>query len=405
MTNANSFTRRINAVVVCFLVLCFYYYSYRYIFQYNSESTSPTYSETPELFKLFKYILLAGLSIVLIYIKWRCKKQYIAKRSKNLLFLIIIWSLLLALNGIIFNELETIKIVLVYFFPIILIVNGCFDVDMKRISSFFIFFFYYSVVYELVQVLLFLLVGRLPALAYENSFSVRFGGPWDDPNGFGIFLSFFFPFFFFHFKSVRIRFLSLFVCLIMLLLTQSGTAVIAVGASSSMFFILYKRERKHKKILKISFVFVSILITYYFMSQTSFWEAFIEQKSGSIEGHKESYEYLRKMDGFEFVFGLSNFGGESSVIELISRWGVFYYLLFLNIMFRNLYILFKFVRITKSPFWMGAFNYQLCYVIAMTNIPVLRAFYLSLFSSIILGLSEVFYSYNVRSALPCRRKF
>lgn len=63
MQKSASKNRRLSNWVAAALILYLFYYSYRYIFKYNAETTSPTYSDTPLAFQLGKYILLAIILI------------------------------------------------------------------------------------------------------------------------------------------------------------------------------------------------------------------------------------------------------------------------------------------------------------------------------------------------------
>lgn len=386
------------------MVLCFYYYSYRYIFQYNSETTSPTYSNTPESFKMAKYIVLLLLMIALIIVEIRkgfCFRTY---RAQKIATLLAFWSVLMLIHGFLFDEYDCVKVVLGYFLCIIMMQLGVFEINIEKICLFFKYFFIYSVFYEGVQVLLFLLIGRLPALAYENSISVRFGGPWDDPNGFGILLSFYIPFLYWYINRIFYKVVSLALCLLMLFLSQSGTAVISVFISTFLFYLLYKKTPTYVKLLQIIGLLFFAVVSYGIISSIDLFQEFLAQKSGSVEGHADSYTYLANMDFIEFIIGLGNFDGESSIVELISRWGIFYYLLFLYIMLSNLNTIYRIIKIKNSPLWMGAFCYQLCFIFAMSNIPLLRIFYMSLFSSLIIGISEIYYS-NIILIEHVKRKY
>lgn len=58
----NATTHYVCAALILFL----YYYIYRYVLQYNSDDTSPTYSNTPVLFQLAKYLILVLLMAVFL---------------------------------------------------------------------------------------------------------------------------------------------------------------------------------------------------------------------------------------------------------------------------------------------------------------------------------------------------
>lgn len=61
----------ITKLIIAILALGFFYYSYRYVFQYNSESTSQSYRNTPTWLKLLKYpVMLLIYCYALVKFKW-----------------------------------------------------------------------------------------------------------------------------------------------------------------------------------------------------------------------------------------------------------------------------------------------------------------------------------------------
>lgn len=70
----NATTHYVCAALILFL----YYYIYRYVLQYNSDDTSPTYSNTPVLFQLAKYLIL-----ILLLAAFLCLSYCISGRTRD----------------------------------------------------------------------------------------------------------------------------------------------------------------------------------------------------------------------------------------------------------------------------------------------------------------------------------
>lgn len=68
------------------------------------------------------------------------------------------------------------------------------ETELGAIDRIFSFFLHFSILYECVQIALYFLVGRLPALGYDTGVltDVRFGGPWMRPMNLPCCLLFFF---------------------------------------------------------------------------------------------------------------------------------------------------------------------------------------------------------------------
>lgn len=206
------------------LILYLFYYSYRYIFQYNSENTSPTYSDTPLTFQLLKFIILAALVFAMAVLT-ACNKIRFAHK------VILVWLVYFCLqNSYAFLVTHSISLVttiicsLVAFF---IILHGEY-ISLKRTDMIIKVFVYFTIIYEIIQLLLYFGTGRLPALAYDTGVftDVRFGGAWDDPNGFAVLLSLLIPFVFLRFSGVK-RFILTLILLGFLLITWSLTGLFA----------------------------------------------------------------------------------------------------------------------------------------------------------------------------------
>jgi hypothetical protein len=216
--------RLVERFIATLFVVGFYYSWYRYPFKINASTTSPTYGDTPIALRLGKYLILAG--VILWFLSARSVVRQPLRVANPLALLLLTYMMLLpmVIAGNIgqFDMVEQgfvlIPGILLVFFPEVRLPVATFNRQLRL-------FLYVGFAVNALQVFLFLAFGRLPALAYENSISVRFGSILDDPNSFGLLLSWLFPFSAFYFDGLkRVAILSgLVLCLI---LTQSLTAFV-----------------------------------------------------------------------------------------------------------------------------------------------------------------------------------
>jgi len=116
-----------------------------------------------------------------------------------------------------------------FFFPLLAFLPFFYQ-GQKSIGKYFavvvVFGMTYHVLYSLVQIACYFAFGRVPSLAYPGGLT-RFGGGWDDPNGFGAFLIL--PLLVVlsrRFVNRITRYIGLITILTLLALTISGTAIV-----------------------------------------------------------------------------------------------------------------------------------------------------------------------------------
>lgn len=168
------------AFMVTFFALNVYLF-YRYALQINSAKTSPTYSNTPATLQAGKYVI-AYASLVLCCLL--CARDFKLRALEGVLLLTMVAALGLAM---VHSEVALwVKVFAVI--PPAYIAYLVMDGADKRRSLVCIcaVLVVLHVGYETFQVVSYRVSGRLPALAYANGGLVRFGGGWDDPNGFGV---------------------------------------------------------------------------------------------------------------------------------------------------------------------------------------------------------------------------
>ncbi len=183
-------------VSLVMLIFMYLFYFYRYPFKINSTLTSPTYHNTPLSIQIFKYVLFFIFYLVLIYIihknellkKIDIKKIY-GKIKWYIFFIVYILISavvfhLSSLHMLIRNSSVDFIIKFVFFTPLLLLPIFFSNFRNVKYIIFYLFsmFLLINVSSDIIQLILFFTVHRLPALAYSGG-SVRFGGLWDDPNG------------------------------------------------------------------------------------------------------------------------------------------------------------------------------------------------------------------------------
>ena len=265
------------AFLAGFFSLLFYDF-HRYIFKYNSEGTSPTYTNTPMLWKVGKYLLMT----IIMAVFFSCL-TYVKRVSKWFIFVygIILFILVVnVVNFVVYGELNTDEIeYCLWFFVIIpywFATDSVFNIEIN-----------YRKIITWSAVILFLsngiavgnyyLTGRLPALGYEGGL-VRFGGFWDDPNGFGIVC----VFYFYYFITNKKYLLSL-IALASIVLTFSFTAYFLLIASIG-YWVFSNYRIINKKWAIIGAIIISSIIfigLYFFDLIMSLYEV----KSESVTEH------------------------------------------------------------------------------------------------------------------------
>jgi hypothetical protein len=195
------FERRIALWVATALFAANVYYFHRYAFRYNNDETSPTYTDTPFFWQATKYFLMFAATALAWASAWWAvrtpgRRSFAVWRDFDvrptggfapLMGALLLYGALITLTVSPSNDNFGNLIGVWFFLPIVLLVVVA---PLGR-PSFTVYgwagvgLIGYHVVFSAQQLLLFVALDRLPALAYENSLT-RFGGGLDDPNGFGV---------------------------------------------------------------------------------------------------------------------------------------------------------------------------------------------------------------------------
>lgn len=386
--------------VMTLLFLSFYYLSYRYPFKINSSTTSPTYHDTPFLLAVAKYVFF--LMVVATTIMRSFLSAGMAKRklTEYFDFLVVLYVALLPLVASLLTGNEELFQTGIFFLAVLPLYlfdyRDAREEDLRRAITCFLFI---CIVAEVVQLFLFGVWGRLPALAYEESFSVRFGSVWDDPNGFSFFLSFLIAYCLYGVGGTWGKRLLLLSLSAMLMLTQSLTGIfstiLGLFFTSWIGAIASRNPRNYRIALFISFlgILASIGVTI-FLYRDSLLKELVLLKTASIEEHFKIRKHLFKAEVIQFL-GFSPHGlyGESGYINMVLNYGFFYLFAYMYIcgktMLRLVWLLSK-RRIEKCiEIYFGFFCFLVAYCLGMFNLPLDTVFPLNLFLVIVFMITTM----------------
>jgi hypothetical protein len=265
---------------IVFYVLLLYNF-HRYIFKYNSEGTSPTYTNTPLIWKVFKYLIL----IVLLAIFYACSsyKKKVSQWFWIIYPLVCIVLLVNVLNFVIYHDFDMEEVEYCFLFFLLALywfdTSSVFDthINFDRLLTVGAIVLFLS---NAIAIGNYYLFDRLPALGYEGGL-VRFGGFWDDPNSFGIVS----VFFFYYFINKR-RYILTALSFISIIFTASFTAYfLFVCAIAYWVFITYKRYNKKWLMLGVGIVISIAAVLYAFWDLI--WDVY-QIKSESINEHLQA---------------------------------------------------------------------------------------------------------------------
>lgn len=350
-----------------FLLTCglmIFYLSYRYPFGINSSTTSPTYIDTPLFLQVGKYVILAFV-IILVLIHGVMMRM--SKISIGTIFFSLSVMIFGLMKFLVYENFSFINQLPAYILPIIL--AGLLGrVNLTSLNHPIKWLFIISIMVDLVQVALFFLYDRLPALAYKNSFSVRFGSFLDDPNGFGMLCFLFIGWVHIYYKRFprRRAFLQL-ITAMLITITQSLTAI---GVGFIVFVFLYWRDK-----IFVSVILSTLTLALFFNMQEKIlvlWEL----KQASIEQHSDvSFSSDNLID---ILFGMDYSSTESWWFFSFKTNGI---LVTLLVFFLCCYCLYKTyvmyrkcICVDSQAVSFSIFLFSVCFFMASFNLPLLDVF-------------------------------
>lgn len=358
-------------VIAGFAVLLLYNF-HRYIFQYNFEGTSPTYTNTPVTWKMGKYVIMVFFTL-LFYLGLSYKQKKLSinfyLRFGSVYVLVLFVLIINILNVVVYGEASTEEfqycvwfiLVIPYWFADQYITD--FNINFPRMITFAAIVLYLS---NAVAIANFYMTGRLPALGYEGGL-VRFGGFWDDPNAFGIVC----VFLFYYFCNRKRYFLAL-LAVLNIVFTFSFTAyLVMVLAVGYWIFPSYKT-------ISIKWLFASIallfLVVFIIIINFEKLVELYEIKADSIDEHlnKELVFNILPLTSSSLQFTenwyksvFNNYFPIAILIELV--FFIFFASLFLNSKNRELkfyFFLFVFCSFFFSMLYVFPLNFTFIFLLA-----------------------------------------
>lgn len=356
-------------------------YAYRYILKYNSETTSPTYSDTPPAVQVIKYLVFAGVIYLLgILIFTRARQRFNPGMHWALLFCFYFTAA--ALIGGQYRSPDFIKAFILPVYPFLLLYSVRFDAaDFRTLLKYSTLLFLFHMAYSAVQILLFIAVDRLPALAYPNSILVRFGGGWDDPNAFAPFLLPFCIYLFDYLATVRFSWgqLSLLlVSCVLFLWTMSFTAFIS-AVPLVLFYLVFRNNYKVLLLVMVTGAVAAVIIVS--SPLFSLFMSIKEMKAQSVEAHFNwSLEDILTQHPVNLIFGALGSWDvphiEGDFIFILFNYGMVGLILVSAFWLAALLRLRTYLRMAKDPtlrcIIIGVAAYLLVFFLGNWNLPYFR---------------------------------
>jgi hypothetical protein len=283
------------------LLFCTVYESYRYPLQMSFTGTSPTYSNTPLVIQLGKFLVTVLVCLITVP---GITKRVLPIRKWTLVVLEIWMAGYLIFKAFIMESGDRSSYLIAAFWPIaaLVIVLSADEVTVDALDRYFRFVLIYALGSTALQVFLFLAIGRLPALGYPNSFSVRFGGFLDDPNAFSVLLYMLIGWVYYRFSGIK-RFALEAALVLCVLITQSLTAI-GFLALLTLLFVGYHLIRRPKPILLISIAAIfAVILSFIWSPLVDIVTGVMETKSGSVDTHLSQVGLLQGDLGLWWLFG------------------------------------------------------------------------------------------------------
>lgn len=370
-----------NLILVTFLLFNLYYF-YRYIYKYNSEGTSPTYSNTPFEWQVLKYFfaLIAILLLVYLLLKNNIKVKFgVVEPLLSLIFIFIL------LKSFIQGSYD---FVLKYYF-VIPVAYTIYFVKFNNIKDKFIcinkFILMYHIIYSALQLLLFYFTGRLPALGYAGGL-VRFGGGWDDPNAFSIYLVLPISYILnlllqnkYRIKQKFKLYLLFIICILLDVLTFSFCGYACLFIALSCIFFKYKKK---VNVWIIAFLGIVSLIVLFLLMYDTFISIFTA-KFGSLSIHinELKLEIGNNDSVFGFIFGNDKYEFSENYYKIVLfNYGIIHFIIDILLKLSFVYISYKnIIRNKKNIVLYCAFIFILIFTIGQLALPLAIIFPINYF--------------------------
>ena len=386
------------------LLLVFFLYDwYRYPFKINGSGTSPGYSDTPLPLQAGKYIAVGLLTAVLVLCAVRRAALLVDRSgSRSWMYAAVAMgyvALLPAALGIAYREPMSAYMVIIWSFGLLMLFFGPDPEAVPRVLGRVCKFFgVLSVLFFFVEVTLFLAFKRLPALSYEDSLLVRFGGLWDDPNGFAFAWPLIFPIL----SSLRWKRLWTAAGVVALLATGSltGIASVVIGYVAAVMLLLFFRATAPTAWLRMGMVAVpaalllgaAASIEVDWSSLIDMASAFAASKSGSVEGHLYSLDIFRSLDAYTLL-GLTPLDvfGESAYVNWLANYGLVYVATIVSVLaattLRLAAVAARRRAQGREPVEFAMLWYMCAVSIGLINLPLDRTYPINFLTTLLCGIT------------------
>jgi hypothetical protein len=273
------------------LILCTVYQSYRYPLQINTLGFSPNYSDTPLAWQLGKFLLAFPL-LVLSALRWIGMSVRLIRWPIIVLAVFLPTYCFFKIVG--HPDSQYIDVSFWMLFSLV-VVLGVDRVTTSQIDRYLYILLIYSLASDLIEVLLYVIVGRLPAMA--GGF-VRFGGFLDDPNGFAPIVFLLMAWCYTKHKGSK-RVLLLAALCVCLALTQSWTAFAFFIAVMLLFLLVAALRRPLLALFLVCVLPWVVVVVVHWLQEAplDLINTALEAKQGSIEGHFFPWEqWVSRLD-------------------------------------------------------------------------------------------------------------
>jgi hypothetical protein len=383
--------------VAALLLVGFYYNAYRYPFAINSSGTSPTYSDTPLWLSAGKYLLIMLVLLYAVLVRVGSRRQLEVRRPLHVVGYLYLALMPIAAGGVMGSP----GLALMGFFflvPVVLHLFSGWSLSVVRLNRLLAATIYIAIAVEAIQVILFLALGRLPALAYRDSISVRFGSFLDDPNGFGILVCWFIPFAALYFggwwRAAVIALLG-----VSLLLTQSLTGLGAFVVISAIL-VAWLVAIRPSLILPVSLAALILLLSgglfaYLFREEISLaYTIFLLTKEGSLAGHATSFTAFGDLSVLS-ILGLEPFverWEETGYVNLLAYFGITYLIVYVAMGVSAAIRYVEMVNRTGATrntraFAVGAIALLMAVYLGNLTLPMVEVYPINLFAATLMGLA------------------
>ena len=315
-------------------ILGLYYTWYRYPFKINAKNTSPTYADTPAWLQGGKYILIIGVllavGVIVAVVVFRSRAR-INLRDRDILFVFVAgglfsgMSLFAIIKGVVIGDTDSLKLGVILGVGIVLsALSVGWKLVGRRLVKILSIFASVVILVDAVQILLYVTTGRLPALAYAHSVSIRFGSILDDPNGLAFLMPLLLGAVLFTWKHAFWRIVAASSLVIALVLTQSLTGIASCLLAALIGTFTLGRGRRRRRfwaVLGVSLGFMAILLAVLLLSGIG--QKFLQAKAGSFFAHSTVLSAWPRLDVMTLL-GLNGsvVSSESSYLSLVLQFGL-----------------------------------------------------------------------------------